>query len=230
MGEREALQIFRELGDRVGEAIGLLHLGQIGLNLGDDAQALSNLEQCLAIAREVGNQEIEGECELLLGEVAFEVGDVARAYVRFMRSLSVCSEDGDKRGEANALWWLGKAALQAGETAVARIRLGEALKAFRDFEMREELLGCLEDHAALLHAEGSSELAVRIAAAASVSRERLGLARAPRSEQRWQGQLDALRQAMTGAAFDAAWNEGRNADLEQAIRAARMQQAATMAA
>ena len=218
--EREALQIFREIGDRVGEAIGLLHLGQIGLTLGDDAQALSDLEQCLAIAREVGNQEIEGECELLLGEVAFEVGDATRAYLRFMRSLSVCSEDGDKRGEANALWWLGKAALQAGETAVARTRLGAALQAFRDFEMREELLGCLEDHAALLHAEGSTELAVRIAAAASVARERLGLARPPRSELRWQRQLDAMRQAVSGAAFDAAWDEGRNWEVDKTVRSA----------
>ncbi len=229
-GEREALQIFRELGDRVGEAIGLLHLGQISLTLGDDAQALSDLEQCLAIAREIKNQEIEGECELLLGEVAFEVGDATRAYLRFMRSLSVCSEDGDRRGEANALWWLGKAALQAGELAVARSRLGEALQAFRDFEMREELLGCVEDHAALVQAEGSTELAVRIAAAASMSRERLGLARSPRGEQRWQVQLDSLRQAMTGAAFDVVWDEGRSADLEETIRAARKQSAALVAA
>ena len=86
--------------------------------------------------------------------------------------------------------------------------------------MREELLGCLEDHAALLHAEGSTELAVRIAAAASVSRERLGLARAPRSEQRWQRQLDALRQAVTGAAFDAAWDEGRNWEVDKTVRSA----------
>jgi hypothetical protein len=39
-----------------------------------------------------------------------------------------------------------------------------------------------------------------------------------------------LRQAMTGAAFDVVWDDGRNADLEQAISAARMQQAALVAA
>ena len=43
VGEREALQIFRELGDRVGEAIGLLHLGEIGLDLGDDDEARGRL-------------------------------------------------------------------------------------------------------------------------------------------------------------------------------------------
>jgi tetratricopeptide (TPR) repeat protein len=230
VGEREALQIFRQLGDRIGEAIGLLHLGQICLSIGDDAQALSNLGQCLTIAREVRNLEIEGECELLLGEVAFEGGDPTRAHLRFMRSLSVCSEDGDKRGEANALWWLGKAALQGGEIAVARARLGDALQAFRAFEMREELLGCLEDHAALAHAEGSIELAVRIAAAASKTRERLGLVRPPRSEQRWQGQVEALRRAMPSPALDAAWDEGSGANLEETIRAAQMQQAALVAA
>ena len=78
VGEREALQIFRELGDRRGEAIGLLHLGQIASISGDDAQAQMHLEQCLAIAREIKHQEIEGECELVLGEVAFEAGDRMR--------------------------------------------------------------------------------------------------------------------------------------------------------
>ena len=60
--EREALQIFRQLGDRVGEAIGLLHLGQIAtLCLVDDRTgAFANLERALAIAREIKHQEIEG--------------------------------------------------------------------------------------------------------------------------------------------------------------------------
>ena len=49
-GEEEALAIFREHGDQVGEAIVLLHLGQIGVWLGDDAQARPHLEASLALA------------------------------------------------------------------------------------------------------------------------------------------------------------------------------------
>jgi len=229
-GEQEALRIFRELGDRVGEAIGLLHLGQIGLYLEDDAQANAHLEQCLAIAREIKHQEVEGECELVLGETALEFGDRERACLRFKRSLTVCRDAGDKRGEANALWWLGKVDLRIGDTASAKVRLADALNAFRASEMWEELLGNLEDHAALALLDGRAEIAVGLAATTSLSRDRLRLARSPRSERHWHGQLEAMRQAMSIADFDSAWSEGRDWQIDQAIRAALTMQQERIAA
>lgn len=219
-GELEALRIFRQMGDRYGEAIGLLHLGQIEVYGGADTQARSHLEECLAIAREIKNQEVEGECERVLGEIAFEAGDRPEARRRFARSLTVCREAGDKRGKANAQWWLGRADFQGGDLESARLRLGEALQAFRAFNMQGELLGCLEDHAALALAEGSADVAVRLAAAAGMSRERQGLALPPRAGKRWQDQIDALRQAMTGAAFDAEWHQGRGWAIDDAMRSA----------
>ena len=138
-GEREALKIFQDLGDRRGEAISLAHLGQISLEQGSVALATMDLEQCLAIAREIKNQETEGECLLLLGEVALETDDWTQAALWFKRSLTVCREAADKRGESNALRWLGKCDLKHGDTASARNRLSEALRAFRTFEMWDEL-------------------------------------------------------------------------------------------
>ena len=220
VAEGEALRIFRELGDRVGEAIGLLHLGHIATYLGDDAQAHVHLEQCLAIARAIKHQEVEGECELVLGEIAFEAGDAQEASLRFKRSLTVCREAGDKRGEAIAHWWLGKVDLEGGDVPSARSRLGDALRAFRNFEMWEELLGCVEDHASLARLEDAADIGVRLAAAADMARERLSLARPPRGERRWQAQLAALRASTTGAAFDAAWSAGRECQVDQAIRRA----------
>ena len=217
-GESEALEIFRRFGDRIGEAIGLLHLGQICLFRGDDATARLHLERCLAIAREIRHQEVEGECELVLGEVAFETADLAQACLRFKRSLTVCREAGDKRGEANAMRWLARADLQMGDLASARQRLSDAVRAFRAFEMREELLACLEDHAELAHAEGKVEIAVGLAAAAARSRERLGLTRTPRGELRWQAHIGALRRALTEAPFDSAWAEAQQWQIDEAIR------------
>ena len=179
--------------------------------------ARSHLEQCLAIAREIRHQELEGECELVLGEVALETGDAAQACLRFKRSLTVCREAGDKRGEANALRWLARVDLQSGDLASARARLSDALRAFRAFEMREELLGCLEDHAALAEAEGKREVAVGLAAAAARSRERLGLTRSPRGELRWQALLGRLRRAMTEAPFDSAWDDAQRWQIDEAI-------------
>lgn len=220
-GEREALEIFRGLGDRVGEAIGLLHVGQIGVYLGEDASARQQLEACLAIARAIKHQEIEGECELVLGESAFQTDDPVQAYVRLKRSLTVCREAGDKRGEANAQWWLGKVDVRQGDLASARHRLGEAVAAFRAFEMREEMLGCLEDHAVLARAEGNAELAVHLAGLVSNLRDRLALTRSVRGERRWLAEVQALRAAMGNADFDAAWNEGAEWQIDRAIGSAR---------
>lgn len=228
--EGEALQIFRHLGDRVGEAIGLLHLGQFSLHLGDDARAREHLEQCLAIAREIRHQEVEGECELTLGESAFETGDRARASLRFKRSLTVCREAGDKRGEANALWRLGKVDLQEGDLASARQRLEEALLAFRAFEMREELLGCLEDQVVLASAEGRYDVAVGLAAMVDASRVRLGFIRSARSDRRWQETVATLRRTVDGTEFDAAWNDGRDWEVDRAIRSAQTPRAETAVA
>ena len=216
-GESEALQIFRRLDDRIGEAIGLLHLGQICLHEGDDATARSHLEHGLAIAREIRHQEVEGECELVLGEVALETGDAPQACLRFKRSLTVCREAGDKRGEANALRWLARVDLQSGDRASARARLSDALRAFRAFEMREELLGCLEDHAEVAEAEGKHEIAAGLVAAAARSRERLALTRSPRGELRWQALVARLRRAMTEGPFDSAWVDGQRWQIDEAI-------------
>jgi tetratricopeptide (TPR) repeat protein len=139
--ELEALQMFRDLRDRRGEAIGLLHLGQISAFLGDGAQACSYFEQCLAIAREIKFQELEGACELLLGEVAFDNDDWTQAVLWIKRSLTICREAADKRGEASALYWLGKCDLRRGDITTARARLGDALRAFRSFEMWTNLSG-----------------------------------------------------------------------------------------
>jgi tetratricopeptide (TPR) repeat protein len=217
VNESEALEIFKRLEDRIGEAIGLLHLGQIGLHRGDDAMARLHLEQGLAIAREIRHQEVEGECELVLGEVAFEMADPAQASLRFKRSLTVCREAGDKRGEANALRWLARVDLQAGDLASARLRLADALRAFRAFEMREELLGCLEDHAELALAESKVEIAAGLAASAAKSRERLGLTRSPRAELRWQALIGRLRRTMTEAPFESAWDEAQQWQIDEAI-------------
>ena len=72
--EEEAIGIFRELGDRVGEAIGLLNLGEISVRQGDHGSARELFEQCLAIARSIEHQELESDCERNLGETRARAG------------------------------------------------------------------------------------------------------------------------------------------------------------
>jgi tetratricopeptide (TPR) repeat protein len=218
--EREALQIFLQIGDRMGEAIGQLHLGQIALHIGNDALAASHLEECLSLARELKNQEFEGECELGFGAIGFEAGNASAARLHFDRALTVCREAGDKRGEASALWWLGKADLQVGDLVSARSQLANAMRTFRGFEMRDELVSCIEDCSILARAEGQAVVGVRLASAVEMARERLGFSQSLRSQERWQSHIKSLRDALAPAEFEAAWREGRAWGVDGVVRSA----------
>ena len=218
--EEEALVLFRKLGELRGEAIGLQHLGEIDRELADHESARRHFEESLAIARTIMHAELEGECVRMLGEVALEEGDLVAARARFTRSLKVCSAAEDKRGEATALWCLGKADVIEGHTDSARIRLSGALRVFHAFEMRAELLGCLEDHAALARSVGLVEEAVRQYAAATIARERLGLVRRPREALRRQAEFAAMRQTLGDTAYEAAWADGQRCEVEETIRRA----------
>ena len=216
--EEEALALFRGLGDRNGEAIGLQHLGEIDRELADHVGACRHIEESLAIARTIMDAELEGECERMSGEVALEEGDSLTARARFNRALEVSSAAGDKRGEATALWFLGKTDVVEGNTDSARINLRGALLVFQAFEMRAELLGCLEDLAMLERSVGSVEEAVRHYATATIARERLGLVWPSRNEQCLRNEFAAMRQTLGDSAFDAAWAEGQRREVEEAIR------------
>jgi len=215
-GEQEALKIFRGIGQHLGEAIGLLHLGQIYQRSGKDEAARTFLQECLALARETRSQEIEGECQLVIGEIAYDNGDVTEAERRFALSLAVCREAADKRGEANATRWLGKCDLRRENYMTARERLSEALRAYASFEMWEELLGCLEDMAELVIVS-DSEKAARLLAAIAPMRVRLKLPRSEKEERALQGRVERLRLALGEDGFNSQWELAEALDIRAAI-------------
>jgi predicted ATPase/class 3 adenylate cyclase len=224
----EAQQLFRQLGDRVGEAIGQTHLGRIALYVGDAELARREFGQALAIARDVAHHDVEASCERLLGEVAFFSGDCEEAASRFSASLAISDDAGDRQGRASALRWLGRTELDRGRPEAAAARLDEALAAFETFEMRSEVIDCLEDHAALALALRKLQPAVMLAAAAEQFRQRLLLPRSPREQQRWQGVLARLRREVAAEPFDEYWALGQQWEVRDAVAAARRAPAATL--
>ena len=218
--DEEALGIFRKLGDRIGEAIGVSHLGEIAMYGSEDATARQYFEQCLGIARAIDHRELEAECERVLGELALDEGDLPAARARFARSLEVCRNAENKRGVAMALWWMAKADIEGGDGTSAWTKVCAALHAFRDFEMHAQVLGCLEDLAGLLLSRGLVDDAVRLYGAVETFRERLALARPPRSKKHWDHDIAAARSILGDATYDEVWGDGRTWELDGAIRRA----------
>jgi predicted ATPase/class 3 adenylate cyclase len=181
----ESIDLFRAAGNRVGEAIVLLQLGQIAQFAGEEAEARQRLQDSLALARDVEHRETEGESELTLGKIEFEAGDQDAARRHLERSATICAGAADKRGEASAAWWLAKVDLEERLFADASRRLSDALRTFRAFDMRAELLACLDDCAALAHMpRARTRDAAIIAAAAAASRKRLSLVQSQRAAAR----------------------------------------------
>ena len=77
---------------------------------------------------------------------------------------------------------------------------------------------------------GGAELAVNLAAVTATWRDRLSLHRSAPSEQRWQAELQSMRQALSPAAFETAWREGADWQIDRAISSARESQAVESAA
>jgi predicted ATPase/class 3 adenylate cyclase len=216
--ELEAIDNFRRLGSPVGEAIGLVHLGEIDLTDERFAEAKASLERALEIAVSVKYPEIESECNLMLGQVALAQSEWDESRAKFEQSLEVCQAAQDRKNEAIALWWLGRLDLSIGDYDAARTRLAGALRLFQSFEMFSELLDCLEDHAALLEAEGKHESAARLLAGIDTAHGRLAMPPATRTATN----ASLIRAIRARTAETPAWAaQGRGWELSQTVQFAQ---------
>ena len=226
-GEEEALAIFRRLGDHLGEAIALLHLGEICAYVGEDGDAQRFLGQSLAFAREMQHSEIESDCERVLGQLALDRGDLPEARACLARPLAICQAARDKRGAAMVSWWLGKIDLANNDGGSALPHLREAIRAFESFGMNAETIGVIEDHARIARALGLADDSARLYGAASAARERLSLPRASGLEPIYRDDLGSLRAALPPSAFEVAWREDCEWPLDQAVNRALALDAST---
>jgi predicted ATPase len=218
--ELEALSLFAAADDRLGQAIGWLHLGQINAWTGQAQSALDDLALAMGFAQDIGNREVEAECELTVAEVQLQAGQPALANEAVLRSLHICKAAGDRRGEASATGRLGRLELETGPSAAARPLLQQALRDFQAHEMRAQMLSCLDDLALLTIHDGSAIDALVLAVAADQARQRLKLRRSPWEEPRWAGRVQALRASLTPAQVEGATRSGRDWETDDAIAAA----------
>lgn len=216
--DEESLQMFRGCNHRIGEATVLLHLGQIDLHVGDLEQARVHVEQSLAVARAIKHPETESDCELALGELDFGLTQVASSRQHLQKALKICLDANDRRGAATALLWLGRIDVLENRLDLASERFADALSAFNAFEMREQMLSCLDDYVELALASHENHSAVRLAASVTTLRQRFNLKRPVKSEEHWQKQVLKLRGELTNEVFDAAWQDGESWEVTDAIK------------
>ena len=117
---RQTLQIDRELGDRINEAISLANMGSGWLNLGNLPQARLDLEAALQMLRANGDRAIEGNALAALSELALHQGDETRALALARLTLEVVSATAAPEKVVDANIRLGNAEAALGRRSAAR--------------------------------------------------------------------------------------------------------------
>src|SRR5262249_21531653 len=100
---QEALEVFRDIGDRREEATTLNHIA-----LGDDSlrerqKALDYYNQALPLTRAVGDRRGEAETLINIGTLCGFSGETQKALGYFNQALPLTRAVGDRRGEAGIL-------------------------------------------------------------------------------------------------------------------------------
>jgi tetratricopeptide (TPR) repeat protein/transcriptional regulator with XRE-family HTH domain len=127
-----AIEAARYLGDRVGRANALNHLGEMRQLTGDYPAAAQAHEQALSIYRDVGNRLGQANALHNTGAVRRLMGDYPAAAEALDRALGIYRDLGDRLGQANALHFLGITLQRTGDYPAAAQALDRALGIYGD--------------------------------------------------------------------------------------------------
>lgn len=106
---RQALALYRAIGNRLGEANALDNLGCVCMSTGDHAQAADLQGQALTLFRDVGDRRGEAQALTTLAYVHRKTGAYEQSADLLEEALALCRDIGNRRGEAHALTALGYA-------------------------------------------------------------------------------------------------------------------------
>jgi predicted ATPase/DNA-binding CsgD family transcriptional regulator len=205
----------RALGDPL-LATTLGSLGQTAREQEDYAAARTWLEEGLALAEQLDLQLVVGHALGRLGTIAQALGDYTLAQTQFEESLAVARRVNDRIGVAWALYALGCLALDQDDYLAARVWLSQGLTSFPEFDRLGFVHG-LAMFAALAAAERLPAAALRLAGATTTLTHRTGILVQHSDSGRYERWLASARQALSEEVAAAAWAEGQQMRLDQAI-------------
>ncbi|TMS00811.1 ATP-binding protein [Nonomuraea basaltis] len=216
-GEQEALtralEIARQSGDLVTEALAQVARGQFGLHQGRLCEARRAFEEVLSICEELDNHYGQAVAHIGLAHVARRTGDPATAKRHYEAGLRLVRHVDARQQIVSCLAGLGRVALDQGDLVEARARLTEALLLSRDAGLRAGVARRLEAWSALVAAEGDHRRAILLAAASVALRGR-------QPDARTEDVLRPARAALGEVLVGVLWAEGTAMTADQAVACA----------
>jgi tetratricopeptide (TPR) repeat protein len=124
---RQALDLFRAVGDRLGEANTLKAIGDVQRFKDENEAALESYRQALDLFRAVGSRLGEANTLQAIGDVQQFKKENEAALESYRQALDLFRAVGDRLGEANTLKAIGFMKLDTGEGEAGLNALNEAL-------------------------------------------------------------------------------------------------------
>jgi predicted ATPase/transcriptional regulator with XRE-family HTH domain len=213
----ESVTIFRELHDSWSLAYALVFWGNVAYERGDYAAARPIYEESAALWRTVSDPWELAKPVTRLGKIACKEGDYAAALVLLEKSLALWRQFGQRWLLPYILEGLAEVALMQEEYRQAATQLAQTLALFQEFGFGHGIVQTLEQFARVATGQAQLERAARLWGAAQTQRQVIS-AGIPLGDRRSYDQVVATARAQLGEeAFAAAWAEGRDMTLEQAI-------------
>jgi predicted ATPase/DNA-binding SARP family transcriptional activator len=210
---RESLAIAEAAGDSWAVAGAHGYLGFVAWLQRDLELATAECTTALGMFRELGYVDDIAWSLISLGAIARYQRAPGRAAELLAESRSLSERIGFREGLAWSLEQLGLLALDRGDPAAEDL-LRRSLRVHRELHDRWRVTSVLDDLAALALSRGGAGTAARLLAAAQAMREAIGTVIAPCESDLHDQTLAGARAALGGHAFEAAWQQGTLATVE----------------
>ncbi len=123
----EALKLFRQVGDKLGEANVRKAIGDVQQFRKETDAALESYNEALKLFRQVGDKLGEANVLQAIGDVQQFRKETDAALESYNEALKLFRQVGAKLGEANTLAAMTRLSLQSGDIATAEIQLEKVI-------------------------------------------------------------------------------------------------------
>lgn len=213
----ESLGLYRRLGDKSEVAGALWRLALVAREEGDFPLARSLLDEALSISSEVGDKFRTALCINSLGELKRLQNHYPAARSFYEEALVKFREMGNRWNIAVTLHNLGHILHRQNDVDGAFGYFAESLTSCHELGDKEMVAACLAGLGGLASTQHEPEKAARLLAAAEAQLEAVGTFLDPADRMEYERNAAAARAQMDGAAWEAAWAEGRAMSMEEAI-------------
>jgi len=213
----QAVLLWKELGS--GRSIlGLNNLANIARKQEDYAIARTAYETTLEAFRAAGDTRGMAAALNGLGDVAAAQGDFAGARRLYDDSLKSFEQIGDLWGVAGVLRDLGDLACRAGDRSLVPDFYKQALEIFHKLGHRRGMARILEHLAACAIYDARPDCALKLAGAAAVMREKLGISLSQGEQEELDRTIKNACERLPTAEQNKAWAEGRSMTADQVLK------------